>query len=381
MRLTLPTLALVLLAPGVRADGPKTFPDATHKGGQMRHVDGVPVLTVKGSPKEVGEQFGVLAVKNAPDLPGLNAAFRKETGLDGPRAYVVRKAARSLRPNFPPDHLAEVEAAAAASGSEEDLLLFANTAADLTSGLGCSTLVVGPGRSATGGPLFGRNFDWLPTPGITEHTLIAVYKVDGKRPFAAVIVTPMTGILSGMNDAGLCVTINEISLKKSKDAAAFNWKGTPLLLMYRRVLEECATVAEAEKLVRGMERTSSTCMTLCDKQDGAVFEITPKSVEVRKPENEVVCCTNHFRSDPLSVTKTCWRFDKLAPLTQQDAAAAKFAVKDVFARLDDVHQGKATLQAMVFEPRERVLHFAYGDGHATKKEPHRLDVGKLLDGK
>lgn len=371
--------ALVVLSPVVRADGPKTFPAATHKGGELRHVDGVPVLVMKGTPAEMGEQFGVLAVKNAPDLPGLNARFRKDIGMDGTRAFLVGKASKSLQPFFPPDHLTQLKAAASASGADEGMLTFANTVADLSSGLGCSTLVVGPGRSTTGGPLFGRNFDWLPTKGITEHTLVAVYKGDGKRAFAAVTVTPILGVISGMNDAGLCVTINEISLRKSKDAAPFNWKGTPLLLMYRRVLEECSTVAEAEKLVRGMERTSSTCMTLCDRDGGAVFEITPKSLEVRKPENEVCCCTNHFRTDPLSTAKTCWRFDKLAPLTQP--GAEKLAVKDVFGKLDEVHQGKATLQSMVFEPRERVLHLAYGDGHATRKDPHKLELGKLFEGK
>lgn len=378
MRTTV-AVALLAVAPALRADEPKPFPAATHKGGELKYVEGVPVVVLKGAPAEVGEQFGVLAVKNAPDLTGLHQRFRQDIGMDGTRAFIVRKAARSLRPNFPPHHLAELTAAAAASGREEDLLLFADTVADLSSGLGCSTLVVGPDRSTTGGPLFGRNFDWLPTKGITEHTLVAVYKQDGKRPFAAVTISPITGVISGMNDAGLCVTVNEISLQKSKDKAPFNWKGTPLLLMYRRVLEECSTVAEAEELVRGMSRTTSTCMTLCDRDGGAVFEITPRTVEVRKPENGAVCCTNHFRTDPLSVSKTCWRFDKLAPLCKP--AAGKLGVKDVFARLDDVHQGRATLQSMVFEPRERVLHLAYGDGHATRKDPHKLDLGKLFEGK
>ena len=95
---------------------------------------------------------------------------------------------------------------------------------------------------------------------------------------------------------------------------------------------------------------------------GAVFEITPKTLAVRPPENGVCCCTNHFRTDDLSVGNKCWRFDKLAPLY---AAEAKLGVADVFARLDEVNQGKATLQSMVFEPRARVLHLAYGDGPAS----------------
>jgi hypothetical protein len=256
-------------------------------------------------------------------------------------------------------------------------MIFANTVADLSSGMGCSTVVVHKERSKTGAPIFGRNFDWLPTKGITEHTLIVVYKGEGKRTFASVTVTPILGVISGMNDAGLAVTINEISLKKSKDQAPFNWKGTPLLLAFRRVLEECTTVAEAEKLLRGMPRTTAACLTICDKDGGAVFEITPKTLVVRPAENGVCCCTNHFRTDELQVTDKCWRFDKLKPLCA--SPEGKLGVKEIFSHLDVVHQGKATLQSRVFEPKDRVLHFAYGEGPATRRDVHRIDLGKLFE--
>jgi hypothetical protein len=326
----------------------------------------------------MGEQFGVLAIRNAPDLPGLHDRFLKDANQEAAYPFILAMAQR-LKPNFPPNHLAEMDAAARAADRPEKLLLFANTVADLSSGMGCSTVVVGKGRSKTGSPLFGRNFDWLPTKGITQHTLVVVYKGEGKRAFAAVTVSPIEGVISGMNDAGLSVTINEISLRQSKDKAAFNWKGTPLLLAFRRVLEECGTVAEAEKLLRGMQRTTSCCLTVCDKDGGAVFEITPKNLVVRPPENGVCCCTNHFRTEQLMVENKCWRFDKLHPLCS--ASGRKLGVKDVFSSLDDVHQGKATLQSMVFEPKERVLHLAYGDGPATRRDPHRLELGKLFDEK
>jgi hypothetical protein len=375
---TLSLVALVIVTPAaVRADELKSFPAAMHGKGELRYVEKVPVLILRGTPAEMGEQFGVLAIRNAPDLVGLHNQFLKDANQEA--AYpIILGMARQLRPNFPPNHLAELEAAAKSSDRQENLLLFANTVADLSSGMGCSTVVVEKARSKTGAPLFGRNFDWLPTKGITEHTLVVVYKGEGKRAFAAVTVAPIEGVISGMNDAGLSVTINEISLKKSKDKAPFNWKGTPLLLSFRRVLEECATVAEAEKLLRSMPRTTSCCLTACDKDGGAVFEITPQNLEVRPPENGVCCCTNHFRTDKLCVGKKCWRYDLLAPLyTESD----KLGVADVFARLDDVHQGKATLQSMVFEPAARVLHFAYGEGPASRREPHRLELGKLFDEK
>ena len=369
------TVVLICFAP-LRADEPKTFPAAKHKAGELRHIDGVPVLTLRGKPNEMGEQFGILAIRNAPDLTALHQQFLKDSGQEKMYPYIV-KLAREMK-GFPKHHLEEMNAAAEAADRDLNRLYFANTIADLSSGLGCSTVVVEKERSKTGAPLFGRNFDWLPSKGITEHTLVVVYKGEGKKAFAAITVTPIEGVVSGMNEAGLCVTINEISLKKSKDKASFNWNGVPLLLAFRRVLEECSTVAEAEKLLRGMERTTSCCLTLCDKDGGAVFEITPKSLEVREADNGVCCCTNHFRTDKLMVDNKCWRFDRLAPLSK---AGDKLGVKEVFGKLDDVHQGKATLQSMVFEPKERVLHFAYGEGPATRKDPHRLDLGKLFDAK
>ena len=371
-------VAFVVFASSATAADKKAFPAATHGKGELKHVENVPVLVLRGSPAEMGEQFGKLAVANAPDLDGLHARFLKDSGQEK-RYPLIAGLSAQMKPNFPKHHAAEIEAAAKAAGRTETLFLFANTIADLTSGLGCSTVVVEKDRSTTGGPLFGRNFDWQPTVGITEHTLVTIYKGEGKRAFAAVTVAPIAGVVSGMNDAGLCVTINEISLKRSKDKAAFNWKGTPLLLCFRRVLEECATVAEAEKLLREVPKTSSCCLTVCDKSGGCVFEITPDNLEVRCHTNGVTCCTNHFRTDKLSTTTKCWRYDALAPLQAKDAA--KMGVADVFKQLDAVHQGKATLQSMVFEPAERVLHFAYGDGPATRRDVRKLELGKWFDEK
>lgn len=370
--------AFLVLASIARADEPKSFPAAKYGNGELKYIDKVPVLIVKGKPAEMGEQFGKLAVANAPDLTGLHKQFLKDVKQEK-RYPILAAMSGALKPSFPKHITTELEAAAKASGREESFLLFANTIADLTSGLGCSTIIVEKERSKTGSPLFGRNFDWLPTKGITEHTLVVVYKGEGKRAFAAITISPIAGVISGMNDAGLCVTINEINLKQSKDKPEFNWKGTPLLLTFRRVLEECGTVAEAEKLLSDMTRTSTCCMTICDKSGGAVFEITPKDVQVRKHENGVCCCTNHFRTEKLCIDEKCWRYTKLAPLQAKDGP--KLGVKEIFAELDKVQQGKATIQSMVFEPGERVLHFAYGTGPATKITPVKLELGKLFDEK
>ena len=238
MKRFIPFLSILLFVPALQAGDPKPFPEAKYGKGELRYVDGMPVLIVRGTPTEMGEQFGKLAIANAPDLTGLHKRFLHDSKQEKNYGAILF-AANRLKSRFPAHIATEMEAAAKAAGRDFSLLLFANTLADLSSGMGCSTIVVEPERSKTHHPLFGSNFDWLPTKGISDHTLIVVYKGEGKHAFAAVTITPIEGVISGMNDAGLSLTINEIHIGQSKDKSVFNWKGTPLLMAFRRVLEEC----------------------------------------------------------------------------------------------------------------------------------------------
>lgn len=360
-------LALLLAAP-------PGFPDATHAGGSLRHVQGVPVVTVAGTPEQMGEQFGVLAVKAAPGLDTLFDNFLKDAGIRSkPFAFLL--AARLT--GVPDPYRAEMDAGMKASGREPALGRFANTVYDLSTGMGCSTLIVEPARSRTGGPLFGRNFDWLPTAGIMDHTLLAAFKPAGKRAFVTVTITPIVGCISGMNDAGLALTLNEIHLDQAKSPSRFAWDGVPTMLLFRRVLEECRTVDEAVALLRASKRTTTACMSLCDTEHGAVIEITPDAVEVRRAVADLTLCTNHLRTAPLAKGEGCWRYDQLGVLQKH---RLKLGLDEVQNNLHRVSQGRHTLQSMVFEPRERRLHLQLGDlrKSATEFEAKTFDVGELL---
>ena len=43
-----------------RAAEPFRFPEAKHKGGELKYINGLPVLTVAGTPEEIGEQVATL---------------------------------------------------------------------------------------------------------------------------------------------------------------------------------------------------------------------------------------------------------------------------------------------------------------------------------
>ena len=120
-----------------------------------------------------------------------------------------------------------------------------------------------PRHGATKGPLFGRNLDF-PTLGLSDkYSLVTVYRPQRKHAFVSVGFPGLFGCLSGMNDAGLALAVHEVFLSRD-GATIFNPKGVPYTFCFRRILEECATVEEAEKLLRATPRTTILNLALCD---------------------------------------------------------------------------------------------------------------------
>ena len=182
----------LIIGQAAKADELFRYPEAKSGKGELRYVKNLPILVVQGSPQEIGEQVGRLALKPASGLVKLADAFVKAQGWE--RIYpVLLKMGSFMAPRFPPDHLKELEAAAKASGWPRDLLVFGNTVPDLRKLGGCSTLIVEPGHSATRGLLFGRNLDWPPFAKLHEYTLVTVYRPNGKHAFASISYPGMLG--------------------------------------------------------------------------------------------------------------------------------------------------------------------------------------------
>ncbi len=375
------TLCLLLLVPAITLAQPKhVFKEGKHDGGELKIVNGLPVCIVTGTPKQMGQQLGVLVGKNSPNpTPALQeflAAVKLKEAFPA-----LKKVAGNLKANFPEAYATEMTEFAKGGEYELDMLYFVNMVYDLSSSMGCATVVVEKDRSKTGTPLFARNFDWVPSKGLHEQTLILVMKPEKKHAFASVTFAPITGVISGMNDAGLSLTINEIHLGQSKDKAKFNWKGTPMLMLFRQILEDCSTVAEAEKLLKDAKPMTTASLTICDVTGGKVFEITPKSIEPRKPSNGITLCTNQFLSDKLDGDeRPCKRLDKLL---KTQSASTKLDVDDLFARLHDVNQENRTLQTMVFDPAKKVIHLKLSDGKetATVAKTIKVELAPLFSGK
>jgi predicted choloylglycine hydrolase len=340
---------------------------------ELRYLHNVPVLIVQGTPQEMGRQKAALigeAVRRLGEYPQrlLKLLNREE---QWPAAVA---AAQTLAKQLPGHHLAEMRAFAEHAGFDHDQGLVANTLVDIyRGGLGCSSLIVYDKRSATGSPLFGRNLDFYSLGILDKYTLVTVQRPQGKRAFAAVGFPGLFGVLSGINDAGLCVAVHEVYLSRDF-SPLFNPQGVPYLFAARRVLEECASVAEAEKLLRGLPQTTLLNLAVCDRKGAAVFEMTPKTIAMRSGEDGLCVCTNHFRAPGLAMFAICPRYRTLMRVQQ----APPLGVADVARKLNEVHLGRLTIQTMIFEPGPLVLHLASGGLPASQQPLRKLELKPLL---
>lgn len=377
MRLTLTYLsAAALLAfivtPRTRAAEPFRFTEATHKGGELKYIQGLPVLFLQGSPAEMGEQHAVLAAESARPLTEYPRRLLREHRLQVAWP-VVAAASRGLLKNITPDHRLELEALVSKAGGElSDALHVGNAMLELRRLGGCSTYIVQPGRSRTGAPLFGRNLDLVPMGVLDQYSLLTVCRPQGKHAFVSIGYPCLVGVISGMNDAGLAVACLDV-YASNDESPMFDGAGMPLTFCFRRLLEECSTVEEAERLMKTMKRTTWMNLAVCDKTRGVVFELTPKQVVVRQPENDVLACTNHFRSPELTVSKECWRFNRFDAIQNE-----KFDAQDVAAILHSVNQRSHTLQSMIFEPASLTLHVSLGKAPVTARPTTKLELAPLL---
>ena len=274
-------LALLLVAAqAARGDDTRVFREGRCGDADLRYINDLPVLTVVGTAEEIGRQKAMLTkdvVKKLADYPRLllERASHKE------RLPKYLETGRALVQRLPADYRDEMRSFARQSGLDPDMGVLANTLADMYRGsFSCSSLVVDAKRSATHGPLFGRNLDFYTLGILDKYSLVTVQRTKGKHAFASIGFPGFFGCLSGMNDRGLALAVHEVFLSHDS-APIFNPKGMPYGFCFRQILEQCATIEEAEELLRATERTTLFSLALADRRHSVVLETTPYSVVPR----------------------------------------------------------------------------------------------------
>lgn len=419
MRSLLWMTCFLLIAPIAVAQDVKPFRFKANESGQgkLTYFGDIPVLILQGSPEEMGEQAGVLVVSQVgpllkfprdnfryeatlmlrdsfPNMPAKDIAAMEEKLW--PKA---QKIALKLVNNFPKSQRDELEAMIKAGMADRQQLLAANGIFDLENIsptallFGCSSLLIPPQQSATGGVLFGRNLDFSHFGYLHQYSLLTVYRSTdkSKRAFVSAGFPGLVGCFTGMNDAGL--TIASHSVQDPVTKKTFREDGVPFAMAYRRVLEECETVDEAIKLLEGMKRASLTNLAVADTKGAVVIEVSPTALAVRRFGNNPGVCTNHFCSkdegfENPKQTNSFLTKTRFETLTNSVTRGDKLGVSDVKKRLHEVKlvddrtpgiKEELTIQTFVFEPGERKVHLRFGNGKdpASAGELTTIDLKKL----
>ncbi|MAT71274.1 MAG: hypothetical protein CMJ58_17320 [Planctomycetaceae bacterium] len=356
------------------ASSPRTFKPAQAEGGRLEYVGPVPVVRLQGTPQEIGRQHAALLGPRSEAVFKFPKQFISAAGAE---AYwpLLTNAARTLLLRAPQRYQEELAAAAKQGGFApeiEEVIPVANTLLELRR-LGCSAVAIEDERTAGDGPLLGRNFDFDSMDVLHRFSVLFVVRPDGRRAFASVGFPGLGGVLSGMNDAGLCVATLDVERSADK-SRKFDPSGVPMALTFRRILEECSTVDEAQQLLADTRATTWMNLIVCDTQRSAVFEITPNNVARRDATDGVTACTNHFRTDELTVGEPCWRYPRLADAQQADA----WTVESMQGLMHSVNQRGLTLQTMVFEPRALKLHLSATRAPSSDKPMTTIELAPLF---
>ena len=163
--------------------------------------------------------------------------------------------------------------------------------------MGCSSFATWGTQSADSSLLIGRNFDFYVGDAFAENKQVAFYVPEQGYRFASVGWPGMIGVLSGMNETGLTVTIN------AAKSAVPTGSATPISILTREILQYAATIDEAFAIAQKRETFVSESILIGSAKDGkaAIIEKSPeKTVLFTGKEANRLICTNHYQSEEFS---------------------------------------------------------------------------------
>jgi hypothetical protein len=190
--------------------------------------------------------------------------------------------------------------------------------------VGCTSFGAWDARTANGALLLGRNFDFWVGDLFAEKKMIAFYKPDKGYRFAFITWGGFTGVVSGMNEKGLTVTINAAKSDIPFGAA------TPVSLVAREVLQYAGNTQEAVEIAhrRKMFVSESFLVGSAADHKAIIIEKTPDTLSVYDPQQDHILCTNHYQSGFFESQKlnkeqkdksaSVYRYNRLQELLQQN---------------------------------------------------------------
>ena len=329
-------------------------PPVRAQGKRVERTDGVPLIRLTGTPYEMGRQHGKLLKDQ---IAFLHREFLDAMVIPAVGREALGEWATSVEGFIPKAYREELRGLADGAGMPYREILVANTMLDRLQTVMCSTVVAGGDATTDGEIYFGRNLDFPGRNILHRMTVVLVFEPEGGTKMAAVTWPGMIGVLSGMNEHGVCGATMLIHRGKTI------LPGLPYLLMYRQALQDARKTADVEASIRKAKRTCPNNFMVVDGAGtAAVLEFDQAAVASRTPERGTLCSTNHFRSEKMK--DVGWPMGKRRYATLQDFVVREHGRIDLesirSALRDTATPWFLNVQSMIFLPKRRTLHVSVG---------------------
>lgn len=165
--------------------------------------------------------------------------------------------------------------------------------------VGCTSFGVWDNQTDSANILIGRNFDFYFGQEFAKDKIIAFVNPTNGYKFMSVTWACFSGVVSGMNEKGLTITLNS-----AKSAIPFKGK-TPVSLIARQILQYASTIDEAYEIANAYEAFVSETFLIGSKIDNRVglIEKSQETTALYYTDTSRIVVTNHFLSDKLINTK------------------------------------------------------------------------------
>ncbi|MET3731388.1 C45 family peptidase [Moheibacter stercoris] len=241
--------------------------------------------------------------------------------------------------------------------------------------VGCTSFAAWGNQSADGKLILGRNFDFYVSDEFAENKIIAfINPTDGHKH--AILTWPgMIGVVSGMNEKGLTITIN--AGKSSIPLVA----KTPISILAREILQYASNFEQAIEIAKKREVFVAESIMVGSAEDGSaiLIEVSPKKMDVFQVENsaELLVCSNHFQSNLYETDKrnlnaiqnshSQYRFDRMNELVEKNPPitpelAAEFLRNQNGLKDQNIGMGNEksinqllSHHGVIFQPEDRLM--------------------------
>jgi predicted choloylglycine hydrolase len=207
--------------------------------------------------------------------------------------------------------------------------------------VGCTSFGTWDEKSQDNTMIIGRNFDFYVGDKFAENKIVAFVNPSrsGGYKFMTVTWAGFIGVVSGMNEKGLTVTINAAKSSVPSGSA------TPVSLVAREILQYAENIHEALAIAKRRKMFVSESFLVGSAEDNkaVIIEKTPDSIDVYDPHKDFIICANHFQSKELRNSKS--------NIEQMNESASEYRYQRLQELLSE--NGKNTVEKTVSILRDR----------------------------